>query len=385
MSVCIALKKIFRFAVSTSATDYWSTSLKPTLGILIGGFLKYASLDFPALRFCAVAFLGAVLMAGCGGGGSDSSATNNNNPAPPSSSQAAALLQPSANVQTVTATGDATADGIAFTNAVRQNVGYVTPLTIDTALTTASKNHTVYLVDNQATGHNETSGLPGYTGSSPFVRAPSASGEVVVAGDPLSFSTTLTPVESIFDAPYHRTLMLANFTSMGVASTTGASWEAFNIDFGGSNSAVSESQLVAYPYPGQTDVAVQWFDSEEPDPFASQPQFESTFVGYPITVQGITLSKLSSVSIVLTDSGGNNVTCKLNTADNDTNLTNAAMCIPFAPLKPGAIYSVHLTGVLTSFIGQAHPVDLTWSFTTSQTVAAKAMRLVPQQNHLPQF
>jgi hypothetical protein len=31
-------------------------------------------------------------------------------------------------------------------------------------LTTVSKSHTVYLVDNLATGHNETQGLPGYTG-----------------------------------------------------------------------------------------------------------------------------------------------------------------------------------------------------------------------------
>jgi uncharacterized protein YkwD len=326
-------------------------------------------------------------MAGCGGGGSDSSANNGNNQTPSTSTQPAALLQPSANVQTVTATGDATADGIAFMNTMRQNVGYTTPLTIDTTLTTASKNHTVYLVDNQATGHNETPGLPGFTGQTPFVRVPSvsASGEVTVAGDPLAFPTTLAPVEGLFDAPYHRLLMLDNFTSMGVASTTGASWEAFNIDFGGSNSAVSESQLVAYPYPGQTNVAVQWFDSEEPDPFASQPQYESTFVGYPITVQGITSSKLSSVSIVLTDNGGNNVSCLLNTADNDTNLTNAAMCIPFAPLKPSSTYNVHLTGVLTSLVGQAHPVDLTWSFTTGQALAARAMQVVPQQNHLPRF
>lgn len=348
--------------------------------------MRQISLDFAALRFGVVGLLGAVLLAACGGGGSDSS-TGGNNQTPPSSSQPAALMPPSANIQTVTATGDATADGIAFMNAVRQNVGYTTSLTIDTTLTTASKNHTVYLVANQATGHNETPGLPGFTGQTPFVRVPSlsASGEVTVAGDPLAFPTTLAPVEGLFDAPYHRTLMLANYTSMGVASTTAASWEAFNIDFSGNNSAANESQLVAYPYPGQTGVAVQWFDAEEPDPFASQPQYESTFVGYPITVQGIILSKLSSVSVVLTDSGGNNVPCQLNTADNDENLTNAAMCIPFAQLKASSTYNVHVTGVLTSLVGQAHPVDLTWSFTTGQALATRAMQVVPQQNHLPRF
>ncbi|AUT67053.1 hypothetical protein SAMN05192544_1001315 [Paraburkholderia hospita] len=42
---------------------------------------------------------------------------------------------------------------------------YPRTLSLDSTLTTVSKNHTVYLVDNLATGHNETQGLPGYTGS----------------------------------------------------------------------------------------------------------------------------------------------------------------------------------------------------------------------------
>ncbi|MFL9908337.1 CAP domain-containing protein [Paraburkholderia sp. RL17-337-BIB-A] len=354
--------------------------------------MKYVLRSFSKIRLAFVVLASSVMIAACGGGGgggNSSPSTNNSNPNS-SNSTPATLMQPAATPQTVMASGDPTADGIAFMNAVRQNVGYTTQLTTDATLASASKNHTVYLVDNQATGHNETAGLPGYTGQTPFTRAPSASGEVVVSGDPLAFPTTLSPVETIFNAPYHRLLMLDNFASMGVASTTGTStggtpWEAFNIDFGGGITPANASQLVVYPYPGQTNVPTQWFAAEEPDPFASQTKYDNTFVGYPVTVQGILSAKLSSLNIVLTDSGGNNVLCQQQTPDNDNNLTNGAMCIPFSPLKPNATYTVHLTGVLASDLAQASPINLTWTYTTGHVTLSNEMGVVPQPRKLPQF
>jgi len=345
-------------------------------------------------RFGLAVIIASAALAACGGGGggSDQSTNTNSNPQNPSNpsapskpaATAATLLQPSATPQTVTASGHATADGIAFVNTVRQNVG-LPQLLDDATLKQVSQNHTVYLVDNMATGHNETAGLPGYTGQSPFTRGSTVEGEVVVAGDPLAFPTSLTPVQALFDAPYHRLLMLGNWTSMGVANTTSATWQAFNIDFGGTPSTTDSSKLVAYPYPGQADVPTQWFAAENPNPFATHTQFENSYVGYPITVQGAMGTKLTSISFVVTDSGGNSIQCQQQTPDNDTELSNGAMCIPFAPLKAGATYNVHVTGVLTGY-GVVLPVDVSWQFQTSQVAVMRNMTgVVPQQRKLPQF
>jgi hypothetical protein len=99
---------------------------------------------------------------------------------------------------------------------------------------------------------------------------------------------------------------------------------------------------------------------------------------------------LSSISFTLTDGGGNNVDCLPLTPATDSSLTNGAMCVPYAPLQANARYTVHVTGVLTSFsastrANQAHPVDLTWSFTTAQVAAMRAMLNNPPPRQLPRF
>lgn len=312
------------------------------------------------------------------GDSNDLSSASHSNPV----SQAASLLTPSATPQAVTATGNAGADGFAFVNAMRQNVGLTPALTSDSALVASSQDHAVYLVDNDASGHTETQGLRGFTGATLTNRAPGATAEVTVSGDPASFPSSLTAVETIFDAPYHRFLMLDNFAGMGVGSAANASWDAFNIDFGGiSGTSLGDTQLVAYPYPGETGVPERWYAAESPNPFASQPQYENTEVGYPITVQGNVAGKLSGVTFVLTDSGGANVTCVQNTPDTDGNLNNGAMCIPFAPLKENTTYTVHVTGVLTT--DAAHAIDQSWSFTTGLAAVMNVQPAVPQNGTRP--
>lgn len=357
--------------------------------------MKQVSTVFSKFRFGVVVLLGAAVLAACGGGGGSSSSQSSNSQNPPTVSAQVTLMQPASAPVTVSASGDPTADGIAYVNAMRNNVGFKQSLAVDSGLATASKNHTVYLVDNSTVGHYEQLGLPGYTGADPGSRIAGQGnyagyGEVVVAGSTLAFTSSLSPVEVLFDAPYHRLVMLDNFASMGVANTTGASWEAFNIDFGNVSTAVSDTQLVAYPYPGQTGVWTTWFANESPNPFASAPQYQLTNVGYPVTVQGNMNAKLSSVNFTLTDSGGNPVLCQQQTPANDTELSNAAMCIPFNPLKANTTYTVHLTGVLTStsITGsvQSLPIDQTWSFTTGVTASANVQMMggAPQRP-LPKF
>ncbi|SAK78937.1 Allergen V5/Tpx-1 family protein [Caballeronia temeraria] len=172
--------------------------------------------------------------------------------------------------------------------------------------------------------------------------------------------------------------MLDNLASMGVGSASSSTWGAFNIDFGNMTSALSGTQVIAYPYPNETDVPTDWYVNEIPSPFASAPQYNQTYTGYPITIQGNMLSKLNSVSYTVTDSGGNAVPCQLQTSANDTQLTNAAMCVPFKPLNASTTYTVHVVGVLTTFGAngtQNSPLDLSWSFTTKAASTTKTQRV----------
>ncbi|MDR5777135.1 MULTISPECIES: CAP domain-containing protein [unclassified Caballeronia] len=265
-------------------------------------------------------------------------------------------------------------------NAVRQNVGYPTAIVVDNGLTTSSQNHAAYLVANSSMGHYETVGLPGYTGASPFDRIaavgfPNIASEVTVAGDVRAFVSSLTAVQLIFDAPYHRMGMLEDYARMGIGGVTGNTWGAFNINFGNRTTDLRSSQVVAYPYAGQTGVPTKWYAYEDPDPFASAPQYTQTYTGYPVTIEGKLFSKLSSVNITITDGSGNAVLCQLQTPQNDSHLTSGAMCIPFTPLTASSAYTVHAVGVLTDPFEAgtpAHPIDLTWSFTTAPSSDGKA-------------
>jgi uncharacterized protein YkwD len=139
------------------------------------------------------------------------------------------FLPPATTVQSVAATGDPVADSIAYLNAMRHNVGYTTALSVDKGLTTSSQNHAAYLADNSVLSHNETAGQPGFTGATPGVRITAqgsyaAWGEVTSAGDVRAFTDSLVAVRLLFDAPYHRVIMLDNLASMGVGSASSSTW-----------------------------------------------------------------------------------------------------------------------------------------------------------------
>ncbi|WP_250537053.1 CAP domain-containing protein [Caballeronia sp. AZ10_KS36] len=352
--------------------------------------MKQSFAALPSIRLSALTALTVAVLAACGGGGSSDStstgASNNTGSSQsgsPAASQKVSFLPPAATVQSVAATGDPVADSIAYLNAMRHNVGYTTALSIDKGLTTSSQNHAVYLANNSILSHNETAGQPGFTGATPGVRINAqgnytAYGEVTSAGDVRAFTDSLVGVRLLFDAPYHRVIMLDNLASMGVGSASSSTWGAFNIDFGNMTSALSGTQVIAYPYPNETGVPTNWYVNEIPSPFASAPQYNQTYTGYPITIQGNMLSKLSSVSFTVTDSGGNAVPCQLQSSANDTELTNAAMCVPFKPLNSSATYTVHVVGVLTPLAvngTQNNALDLTWSFTTKAASTTKAQGL----------
>lgn len=355
------------------------------------------------IRLEVISLFAAALLTACGGGGSSSSSGNaaagnttgsNNSAQTPASIQlggTVTLLPVAATPATVpSASGNATTDGIAYLNAMRQTVG-LPLLPSDAGLTTASLDHATYLVENETYGHDETAGQPGYTGATPQDRIGAegdyaAYGEVVVAGQPAAFASSMSPVQTLFDAPYHRLVMLDDFQSMGVASLANASWEAFNIDFGNEANAMPLTALVTYPYAGQKGVPTNWFANESPNPFANDTQYELTTVGYPVTIQSGFAGTLNSVSFTITDASGNNVPCLAQTPQTDPGeLSNGALCVPYQALASNAIYTVRVTGVLTNGT-QNNTIDVQWSFTTGvATQANEALPGAPANRPLPLF
>ncbi|MEJ0003711.1 MAG: CAP domain-containing protein [Pararobbsia sp.] len=355
--------------------------------------MKPISDVFAALASRAAVLACVALLTACGGGGSSPTDTGASQSA---AAAPATLMVPAFAPQTVVATGDPAADSVTYLNSTHFNIGYPGVPAIDAGLASVAKNHTLYLVDNATSGHGETPGAPGFTGATPAARIAAVgsyapTGEVVIGGDPAAFPSSVSPVQVLFDAPYHRLVMLGNFAQMGVASTTGAAWQALTIDFGNQIASANELQLAAYPYPGQTGAATHWLANEEPNPFATQPQYAMTTVGYPITIQSTVGTMLNSIAFTLTDAGGNNVACLAVTPATDNTLSNGAMCIPYAPLQANTRYVIHVTGVLAvqgvlAQTSEAHPIDVSWSFTTIQAAVSRAQMTSPQQERaLPRF
>ncbi len=348
---------------------------------------------FSKFRFEAVAVFATALLAACGGGGGSSSgssgsaATSNSSNGSSNSAQAAnttttstsnltansaILITPASNLTALpSASGNASADGTAYINAMRKNVG-LAALPSNAGLATASSDHATYLVDNQAYGHTETAGNTGFTGADPQTRISAEGnftmmGEVVVAGQPAAFSDSVSPVETLFDAPFHRIVMLDDFTSMGVGYMANSNWEAFNIDFGSTSAdTLAATSLVAYPYPGEQGVPTSWFANEDPNPFASATQYEMTTVGYPVTIQSAFGSTLSNLSFTITATNGTNIPCLAQTPQTTpSELSNAALCAPYSPLAASTTYTVRVTGTLTDASSQTHAINVGWTFTTA--------------------
>lgn len=369
---------------------------------------------FSKFRFEAVAVLATALLAACGGGGggssdgSGSSATGNSSNGSSNAAQAATtttttsqsnastnsaiLITPASTLTALpSASGNASADGTAYINAMRKNVGLAT-LPSNAGLATASGDHATYLVDNQAYGHTETAGNPGFTGADPQTRIEAEGsftmmGEVVVAGQPAAFSDSVSPVETLFDAPFHRIVMLDDFTSMGVGYMANSNWEAFNIDFGSTSAdTLSATSLVAYPYPGEQGVPTSWFANEDPNPFASATQYEMTTVGYPVTIQSAFGSTLSNLSFSITATNGTSVSCLAQTPQTTpSELSNAALCAPYSPLAASTTYTVHVTGTLTDASSQTHPINVVWTFTTAASGVSHNAEQGLTNRPLPKF
>ena len=348
------------------------------------------------------ALTAATALTACGGGGGDSPAPSPTPapapvPTPPPAPAPTPGVGTNGTLQTSVAAGTYTNARLlnAFNqlNTVRQGAG-AGLLAQSAALDASASSHAKYLTDNNYnrpnSPHDETSGLPDYTGANPFTRMQGQgynySFATEVIGDIGSSSPTSDCVGDLLDTVYHAASMLSRVTDVGFGYGTGSAAGMCTIDMasplsGGSSRQIPPSgAIVAYPYGGST-VAHGTFHVSSESPRVSTSLLPNNDAGVPIVVgfrnQDVVAGGVVSISqftlataggaavpgvILGATASGNVAAVGGNNVNADANLdTDFAVFVPSSPLAAGT-YTVTLHATITG--GRAISLT-TWSFTVA--------------------
>ena len=240
-------------------------------------------------------------------------------------------------------------------NRLRSEMG-LDLFTLEGSLCAAADSHARYLETNDAVGHVQTEGHPGFSGTNPWDRTRAfgfSGGTWEAAG--YEVSDPKEAVAAIFDAPYHRIPFLQPGTArIGVGMSARGTVIDGEMPLG--------TGTVTSPADGQRDVPITWKGYERPDPLRIWPALQRP-VGYPIVLADFAgdaeTTKLTVASARLT-LDGREVEASLNTPANDEFLTAAAIIIPAEPLRPGTTYTVEMRA---SRAGR--DLSRRWSFKTA--------------------
>lgn len=225
----------------------------------------------------------------------------------------------------------------------------------DDRVTTAAQRHAEYLAQNNALGHDEVPGSPGFTGPSVRDRLAAQGYTDANASEvATSFSSGTEGVRSLWVLPYHRLGLMhphAIVAGWGHAETAGRAITVGVIvyDF---NSAAPDR--VRAPAPDQR-VAGTYSGEEIPEVV---PAGAARPVGYPIMVVYSSARAVDLRSARVTDASGrelpHHVVPQLYERD-------YVAIIPASPLVPGARYRVRL-----ELIVAANEVVDEWEFETER-------------------
>ena len=331
------------------------------------------------------ALTAATTLTACGGGGGDTPAP----PPPPLEVGTNGTLQ--ASVAAATYADSRRANAFSQLNAVRLGSG-AGLLAQSTTLDKSASDHAAYLTTNgfasADSAHDETSGLPGYTGINPFSRMRadgySYSYATEVIGDIGSTSATGDCVGDLLDTVYHAASMLSRITDVGFGS--GAAAGMCTIDMaspyvdGASKQIPPSGAIVAYPYAGSTVAHGTFHVSSEsprvsttllPDANAGTPivvgfRNQDVVAGGAVTITQFTIATASGTLLpaVILGAPASGSDAAIAGADVDTDAAldaDFAVLVPKSPL-PAGTYTV----TLHATIGGGRALALTaWSFSVS--------------------
>ena len=303
-----------------------------------------------------------------------------------------------------TEVNDIRAKGLVYLNTLRQKAGMIT-YNAESHLDTAAYNHAHYLMINNAGGHGESSGNPGYTGASPSERVVYAGYLHRMVSENLSSgnSSVYDSIDGLFSAIYHRFGFLSfSMNEIGIGADTSESHphgNAYNYDMGVSqlrvlcegesysgsgayyygvcadsqfkieqsqyDNAMSENKMnnpkyVLWPYENQPDSRPVFFE-EDPDPLP-----ECSVSGYPVSVQ-FNKAKSGEVAVqsfkLYYDANGTEITnTKLLDKDTDPNSRFSAYEYALYPMKRLDWDTKY--HVVVSYTEDNTPKNIDWTFKT---------------------
>lgn len=247
-----------------------------------------------------------------------------------------------------------------FINQVRLDAGLGT-LKLNEKLVKAAQSHSNYKLmngDSLEGAHYQKIEDIGFTGSRPSDRASYYGYEGSVGEGIARLTTARIAVEGLLNAPYHRMDVLnPNYTEIGI----GYNPLGVTVANYGTTEGFSNNTVVIYPYNGQKDVPVVWYDNENPSPLERFGK-SMTFAGFPISLSlhDAYTKELVADLVVLKDSNGEEVPYYL---INDTD-SNSIFVIPKNILKLGAKYEVYIRALRKLQTGEEEVIERSWEFST---------------------
>jgi uncharacterized protein YkwD len=266
-------------------------------------------------------------------------------PAPPASTLVTSVPTPTY------PTGSEELAAFNLLNAERTNCGFGL-LAQSAKLDTVASNHASYLIANNQYGHNETPGLPGFTGITPTDRGRLqgyfSTGEVL-AGNPTAISSLL----SLLAAPYHLASLVSPVTEVGVSfKTTPLKQLTSKVFIGniaqGQSGAVTQlpikGTVLTYPCAGTQNTIPNF--SEFPS-WTSSVEGSIGVGGGPVFITAPNGDALVVTSASVTSTGGVVVPIQIVTTATDVKKRlrlSQAFLIPPAPLVTNTSYRVQIAG-----------------------------------------
>ncbi|WNR45463.1 stalk domain-containing protein [Paenibacillus roseipurpureus] len=261
-------------------------------------------------------------------------------------------------------------EGLKAINDYRAKLG-LPAVKLNSVLNTAAQKHAEYLYQNNidpihtsVSLHDENASLPGFIGQTLKERSQYVSYRHGIAEDvAYVHATTAEAIDSLFDAPYHRTpFMLTGLFEVGIYTKGDYHVVEFGID--GIDLGKSPDLDVS-PRNNDFYVPTQFDGHEVPDPIRNYPKAEYP-VGYPImaVVNDFEVTKVSNIVAELRDSNGNKIPIWINSSENDDHLDNEVMLIPQKPLQLDTTYKAWVSLKATMKDGKTKPFTKEWSFRT---------------------
>lgn len=247
----------------------------------------------------------------------------------------------------------------------------------DTKLDQAALAHANYLAANGGIGTNETAGLTGYSGNTAVDRATAVgySGHgvqdvaVIVPSTVTDISTVGTVAATkLLNSVYRQMIAQNGSRDVGVAQVV-ANGKRYMVAVLGTKTVIQRQHNPAdfqlYPDVGSTGV----FYAMEQDTPDAMPENAGACAGTPVSVQARYDATLSVTSFTLAETATSAVVnTKLLQSANDTNKLvgkNAAILIPFAPLKLNTQYTASFAGKITTVDGTTMAYSQSWNFKTT--------------------